>query len=104
MLGTRKGVEIGEYAVALQRPGILYAEMVGVGVHAHHLLAYILGRIRQIDAVTQRLAHLGLAVGAGQTQARGILREQDLGLDQRRAVNRVELVDYLAGSVPTIGS
>ena len=71
--------------------------MVGVGVHAHHLLAHIFGRIRQIDAVAQRLAHLGLAVGAGQAQARGILREQDLGLDQRRAVHRVEFVDYLAG-------
>ena len=70
--------------------------MVGVGIHAHHLLAQLLGRIREVDAVAQRLGHLGLAVGARKPHADGIFGEQNLRLDERRTVDRIELVDDFA--------
>ena len=49
--------------------------------------------IGQVDAVAEGLAHLGLAVDTGQAQAGLVVREQDLRLDQRVPVNRIELAD-----------
>ena len=96
MLGAAEGVEVGEDGVALDLARVLHAQVVGIGVHAHHLLSYLLGRIAQVDAVAQRLGHLGLAVGAGQAHAGCVLGQQDFRLDERGAVDRVELVDDLA--------
>ena len=70
--------------------------MVGVGVHGHDLLLDVLGLIRQVDAVAQALAHLGLAIDAGQAQAGGILGQHDLRHGQGLAVDSVELVHDLA--------
>ena len=77
-------------------PGVLHAQVVGVGVHGHDLLLDVLGLIRQVDAVAQTLAHLGLAVNAGQAQAGGILGQHDLRHGQGLAVDGVELVHDLA--------
>ena len=96
MFGTAEGVEVGEDRVALDLARVLHAQVVGIGVHAHHLLFHLVGRVRQIDAVVERLGHLGLAVGARQTQAGGVVGQQDFGFDERFAVDRVELVDDLA--------
>ena len=52
---------------------------------------------RQINAVAQRLGHLSLAIGARQTQARLILRQQNLRRNQCLTVYAVKLVHDFAG-------
>ena len=69
--------------------------MVGVGEHGHDLFADLLRLIREVDAVAQGLAHLCLAINAGQPQARLIAGENDLRFCERLSVNGVELVDDL---------
>ena len=96
VLRTAEGVEVGEDRVALDPARVLHAQVVRVGVHAHHLLAHLLGRIAQVDAVAERFGHLGLAVGAREPLAGGVRRKQDFGCDERRAVERVEFVDDFA--------
>ena len=96
VLLTAEGVEVGEDRVALDLARILHPQVVRVGVHAHDLLLDLVGSIRQVDAVTQRLGHLGLAVGSRQTHAGGVVGQQDLRFDEGRPVDRVELVHDLA--------
>ena len=96
MLRAAEGVQIDEHRVALHLAGVLHPQVVGVGVHGHDLLLDVLRFFRQIDAVAQALAHLGLAVNAGQAQAGSILGQNDLRLHQRVAVHGVELVHDLA--------
>ena len=43
VLGAAEGVEVGEHGVALNLSGILYTDVVGVGIHAHYTLAHLLG-------------------------------------------------------------
>jgi hypothetical protein len=96
VLRAAEGVQIDEHRVALHLAGVLDPQVVGVGVHGHDLLLDVLRLLRQIDAVAQALAHLGLAVNAGQAQAGSILGQNDLRLHQRVAVHGVELVHDLA--------
>ena len=96
MLGAAESVEVGEHCVAFDLARVLHAQVVGIGVHAHHLLLDLLGRVRQIDAVAEALAHLGLAVGSRQAHAGRVLGQQDFRLDERFAVHRVEFVDDFA--------
>ena len=69
--------------------------MVGIGKHAADLGFYFFGAVRQVDAVAQRFAHLGLAVGAGQAQAGRIVGEHDIRFHQNRTVDAVETADNL---------
>ena len=96
VLRAAEGIQINEHRVALHLAGVLHPQVVGVGVHGHDLLLDVLRLLRQIDAVAQALAHLGLAVNAGQAQAGSILGQNDLRLHQRVAVHGVELVHDLA--------
>ena len=97
MLGTREGVEIGENAVAFDFAGILYADMLWIGVHGHNLFLDILGAVGKIDAVAKGFAHLRLAIDAGQAQAGIILRQHNVGINKGFAINRVEFMhDFLA--------
>ena len=96
VLRAAERIQIGEDGVALHLAGVLHPQMAGVGVHGHDLLLDVLRFIGQVDAVAQRLAHLGLAVNARQAQAGVVGRQQDLRLGQRLAVDGVELVDDLA--------
>ena len=96
VLGAAESVQIDEHGVALHLAGVLHPQVVGVGVHGHDLLLDVLGLIRQVDAVAQALAHLGLAIDAGQAQAGGILGQHDLRHGQGLAVDGVELVHDLA--------
>ena len=92
-----ESIQIGENSVAFNLTGILYAYMVGIGVHGHNLLFDILRFIGKINAVAQGFTHLGFAVNAGQTQACVVLRQHDVWVNQCFAVNRIELVhDFLA--------
>ena len=56
----------------------------------------VLRFLGEVDAVAEALAHLGLAVGAGQAQAGGVLGQHDLRLGQGIAVNSVEFAHDLA--------
>ena len=96
VFGTAEGVEVGEYHVALHLARILHAQVVGIGVHAHDLLLDLIGAVRQVDAVAERLRHLGFAVGSRQPHADRVFGQQNLRFDQRGAVYRVEFVDDFA--------
>ena len=95
MLVAAEGGQIDEHGVVLRVAGILASNVGGVGVHGHDLGLHILLRVGQIDAVAQRLAHLGLAVDAGQAQAGLVVRQHDFRLGERVAIDRVELVHDL---------
>ena len=69
--------------------------MVGVCVHRLYPLAYIALGIRKIDAVAQRLAHLRLAIGTGQTETGRIVRQEYLRLNECIAISVVEPSHYL---------
>ena len=90
MLRAAEGFQIDEHGVILRVAGVLAAQVRGVGVHGHDLGFDVLRALGQVDAVAQRLAHLRLAVDAGQAQAGLIFRQHDLRLDERFAVHAVE--------------
>ena len=92
-----EGVQIYEHRVALGLAGVADLQVVGVGEHTHDHGADVLRLVGQIDAVAQGFAHLRLAVGAGQTQAGLVVRQQGRGLHQRLAVQLIEAADDLAG-------
>ena len=96
VLRAAECIQIDEDGVALHLAGVLHAQVVRVGVHGHDLLLDVLGLIGEVDAVAEALAHLGLAVGAGQAQAGAVLGQNDLRLHQSLTVDRVELMNDLA--------
>ena len=96
MLGTREDIEIGEDRIALDLAGIFDADMVGVGVHRHDLLLHLRRRIGDVDTIAKGFRHLRLAVRAGKTHRRLLRGEQALRLDERLAVDLVELAHDLA--------
>ena len=96
VLRAAECIQIDEDGVALHLAGVLHAQMVRVGVHGHDLLLDVLGLVGEVDAVAEALAHLGLAVGAGQAQAGAVLGQNDLRLHQSLTVDGVELMDDLA--------
>ena len=96
VLRAAECIQIDEDGVALHLAGVLHAQVVRVGVHGHDLLLDVLGLVGEVDAVAEALAHLGLAVGAGQAQAGAVLRQNDLRLHQSLTVDGVELMDDLA--------
>ena len=69
--------------------------MVGIRVHGAYLLLHLVCRIRQINTVTERLAHFCLAVGTRQAQTSGIFGQQDIGFHKRIPVDIVETTDNL---------
>lgn len=90
-------IQIREHHVALDVAGVLDAQVLRVGEHpAVDLALDGLCIVAQIDAVAQRLAHLGLAVHAGQAALRLVLRDQRRGQHERLAVDAVELFHDLA--------
>ena len=96
VLRAAECIQIDEDGVALHLAGVLHAQVVRVGVHGHDLLLDVLGLVGEVDAVAEALAHLGLAVGAGQAQAGAVLGQNDLRLHQSLTVDGVELMDDLA--------
>ena len=96
VLRAAERIQIDEDGVALHLAGVLHPQVVRVGVHGHDLLLDVPGLVGEVDAVAEALAHLGLAVGAGQAQAGAVLRQNDLRLHQSLTVDGVELMDDLA--------
>ena len=96
VLRAAECIQIDEDGVALHLAGVLHAQVVRVGVHGHDLLLDVLGLVGEVDAVAEALAHLGLAVGAGQAQAGAVLGQNDLRLHQSLTVDGVELMNDLA--------
>ena len=76
--------------------GLLDVYMLGVGVHAVHLLLQLLGGIAQIDAVAQRLGHLGLAIRTGKAEACCIVWEHDIGFHQCFTIYIIKATHYFA--------
>ena len=93
MLILAERVKINEYSIALDFSRIGNFQMSGIGIHTHDLLLDILLRIGKINAVSERLAHLGFSVCTRKAETCVIIRKKNLRLDQRMAVTvcRVEL-------------
>ena len=92
----REGVEVGEDGVALEVSGVADLQVERVGVHGLDFLVDLVGRVAEVDAVAEAFAHLGLAVGAGQTQAGCVVGQQYVGLYEGLSVDIVEAANYLA--------
>ena len=90
MFGTAEGIQVSKYGIAFNLTRVLYAQMVGVGVHALHFFLNLVGGIGKVDTVAQRLAHLGFSVRTRQAQTGCIVRQKDFRLHQRVAVDEVE--------------
>ncbi len=96
VFGTREGIQISEYGIALYFARVLHAQVVGVGVHAADLLFHFLGSVGKVDAVAQRLAHFCFTVGSRQTQASGIVGQQDFGFNKRLTIYIIEAANDFA--------
>ena len=89
-------IEIREDRISFHMPRIVAAQMGRIGEHGHDLRLDILRRVGEIDAVADGLAHLRLAVRAGQAQAGLVCRKDDVWFDQDLAIDIIELADDLA--------
>ena len=97
MLRPAESIEIGEHGIPFHLSRVLHPDVPRIREHTHHLLLHHIGRVRKIDAVAQRLAHLRLSVSSRQTEAGCIVRKQSLRLHKHiRVVNPVELAHNLA--------
>lgn len=96
VLGAAESIEVGEDRVAFDLTGVADAQMVGIGEHGLDFLLDLVGRVLEVDAVAEALGHLGLTVGAGQAQAGCVLGQENIGFDERLAVDVVEAADDLA--------
>ena len=97
VLGLAEGIEVGEHSVALDVAGVFNTQVGWVGVHRFHLFLYVLGCVRQVDAVAKAFRHFGFAIGSRQTAAHGVLRQQDVGLYQCIAIYVVETAHNFGG-------
>ena len=95
MLVLAESVEISEYCVALDMARIGYVDMKRVSIHGHDLFMDLFGRLAEIDAVAERLGHLGLSVNSRETEACRVVRKHDVWLYESLAVDGVELADNL---------
>jgi len=96
MFLAAEGVEVGEDGVALDLSRVADTQVVGVGEHRLDFLLHFIGAVLEVDAVAKGLGHLGLAVGAGQTEAGGVLGQENIGFHKGLAVDVVEAADDLA--------
>ena len=90
VFGAAESVQISKYGIPLNLARVLYAQMIGVGVHALHFLLNLVGCIGKVDTVAQRLTHLGFSVCTRQTQTGCIVRQKDFRFYQCVAVDKVE--------------
>ena len=65
ILRPAERVKVSKYRIALNGSRILHPDVVRVRIHGHYLFLYLLRLIREVNAVAEGLAHLGLAVYAG---------------------------------------
>ena len=96
MFRATEGVQVGEDGVALDLARVLHPQVVGIGIHTHHLLLHFIGRVGEVDAVAQRFRHLGLAVRTGQTQAGRVVGQQNSRHDECFSIYGVEFMDDFA--------
>ena len=80
---------------ATEVSGVLDIEMERVGEHAVDLLLQLFWRIGEIDAVAERLGHLGLAVSAREAQACRVVRKKNLRLYECLTIYVVETAHNL---------
>ena len=86
-----KGFQINKDRISFYLSGILYAEMVGICEHRHNLFPDGFLRIREIDAVSQRFAHLRLSIRSRKAELGLFFRKKNLRLYQNISVNGIEL-------------
>ena len=89
LLVPAEGVEVGEDRIAFHMARIALLQMSRVGVHRHDLLPDGFLVVREIDAVAEGFAHLGLTVDPRETETGAVGGQHDLRLHQRRLADRV---------------
>ena len=93
-----ESVQICEDDISFCVSGILDAKVRGIREHlAVDLFFDSLGSIAEINAVSERFAHLGLAVYAGKSALGLILRDHGSGHDKGLAICVIELLHDLPG-------
>ena len=97
MLRCTEGVEVCKHHITLHMSRVGDLKMLRIGKHAVHLLLDLLGSIRQINAIAEGLAHLGLSVSTGKTAAGRILRKNHFRNNECLSIDRVELMDNFTG-------
>ena len=96
VVGCAECLKVCEYGIALKIAGLVHTHTRCSVRHLLHLLPYIGSRIAEVDTVAERLRHLLLAVGSGQTTCCSILRKHDFRLNKHLAVCLVEAANKLA--------
>ena len=97
MLVGCKCVKIREHGVPFHLAFILDTKVIGVGKHRHNFRLYLVGRVRKVNAVAERFAHLCFSVDTGKSATLLVAWQKDFGFDKSFAVNRVEFAhDFFA--------
>ena len=84
-----ENVKISKDHVSFNLTRIFNMNVIRVRVHRHDFLLQRIRIVRQIDAVTKRFAHLGIAVKSRQPSA-AFLRENSFRFNQDFAVDRIK--------------
>ena len=69
-----ESIQISKNGIALQFAGVFDTDMFGVSKHTHNFFADIVWFIRKINTVSERFAHLCLAVSTRKTAANLVIR------------------------------
>ena len=96
VVGRAERLKVCEHGVAFEVARLVHAHARCTVRHLLHLLPHLSSRVREVDAVAERLRHLLLAVGAGQATCRSVLGQHDLRLHEHLAVCLVEAAHELA--------
>ena len=90
-------VHICEYSVSVKVSRLVLAHSRRTVGHFLDFLPYCSLVVAEVDAVSERLAHLCLTVSSRQSHAHAVLWKKDFRLDQDLTINAVELSYYLSG-------
>ena len=85
-------IKIGEYDISLDFSRVSDLKVTTVGVHAVDFLFHFLGCVGKVDAVAERLAHLGLSVSAREAAAYTVGRKHDFRSYQSLAIYGIEFM------------
>ena len=96
VFGTAESVQISKYRIAFYFTRVLYTQVVGIGIHTFHFFLYFVGRVGEVDAVSQALTHLGFSICSGQAQAGGVVGQKDFRFNQCFTINIVEAANDFA--------
>ena len=90
MLVPAECIEVCEYGVSFDMPRVADIDVQRIRVHRQHLLVHLISSLREIDAVAEGLAHLGLTISTRKPEACLVRRKDSLRFDEGFTVDPVE--------------